>query len=170
MTTKFLLFIPSFSFLLLLFFTALAFAQSGYRGYIGPNQHLYTDGNMVANSPVFAELGPRGSADWEAAADPSGGPNAGFLADVAQPYWRTGQADLIGDNLIIYSGGRRPAQSYQVEFTSNGYAKVLDTQGRVVGQIDKLGPGATFRFVSHGVAVPLKLTNTLPSAVTDHNN
>ncbi len=94
----------------------------------------------------------------------SSGTNFDFLAGTAIGYLRTGQADLVGRNLTINQGGHLGAQVYNTRTFCDGRIEVDLPEGTTaVGKVEADGTGATMKFLSHGIAVPVLVTNYLPT-------
>jgi len=94
----------------------------------------------------------------------SSGSNFNFLAESAVGYLRTGQMDLVGNKLTVNRGGGLGAEVYDVRTYSNGRIEIDLPEGTTAsGRLQADGSGATMKLMTHGVAIPVNLTNYMPN-------
>lgn len=97
----------------------------------------------------------------------SSGKNFDFMAGNTIGYLRTGQVDVIGDEMIVYQGGTMAPQSYKVRTKATGQMIIESPDGPLVGQMEQRGDKGSVKLMSHGLTIPISITNFMPR-VEDH--
>lgn len=97
----------------------------------------------------------------------SSGKNFDFMAGNTIGYLRTGQVDVRGNEMIVYQGGTLESQTYKVRTKPTGQMIIESPEGPLVGLLEQKGDKGSIRLMSHGLAVPISITNFMPR-VDDH--
>lgn len=92
----------------------------------------------------------------------SSGNNFDFLATNVVGYLRTGQVDLIENNMVVYQGGTIEPQTYKVRTNRNGHMVIDGPEGKITGRVEQKGDEASVRLMTHGLAIPVRITNYMP--------